>query len=54
MDYLTTDTELKAVADAIRAQTGSSQPIVYPTGFVSEIGSIDSGTEYESADDKQY
>jgi hypothetical protein len=53
MDYLTTDTELKAVADAIRAQTGGSQPITYPSGFVTEIASIDGG-EYESADDKQY
>ncbi len=52
MDYLTTDTELKAVADAIRAQTGGSQPITYPNGFVTEIASI-SG-EYESADNKQY
>lgn len=53
MDYLTTDAELRAVADAIRAQTGSSQPIEYPAGFVSEIGQI-SGSEYESADNKRY
>lgn len=53
MDYLTTDTELKAVADAIRAQTGSSQPIEYPDGYVSEIGQI-SGAEYESADSIRY
>lgn len=54
MDYLTTDAELKAVADAIRAKTGGSSPITYPDGFTSEIGKIDGGTEYESADDKRY
>jgi hypothetical protein len=51
MDYLTTDTELKAVADAIRAQTGSSEPITYPTGFTAQIASI--GT-YEDGDTKRY
>lgn len=54
MDYLTTDTELKAVADAIRAKTGDTGPITYPNGFTSEIGKIDSGPEYESADNKRY
>ena len=54
MDYLTTDTELRAVADAIRAQTGGTQPITYPDGFVTGISSIDSGASYESADDKRY
>ena len=53
MDYITTDTELKSVADAIRARTGGSQPITYPSGYVTEIGNI-VGTEYESADDKRY
>jgi len=51
MDYLTTDTELRAVADAIRAQTGSTEPITYPTGFTAQIATIG---DYESADEKRY
>lgn len=36
-DYLTNDTDLQAVADAIRAKGGTSAPLVYPSGFVSAI-----------------
>ena len=42
-DYLTTDTELASVANAIRSKGGTSSPLVYPTGFVSAINAIPSG-----------
>lgn len=42
-DYLTTDTELQSVANAIRAKSGVSGSLVYPTGFVSAIESISTG-----------
>lgn len=47
-DYLTTDTELTSVANAIRTKGGTSASLVYPTGFVTAIGNID--TAYPSAD----
>lgn len=37
------DSSLTAVADAIRAKTGKSESIEFPDGFVSEIGSIETG-----------
>ena len=43
MDYLTNDTDLKKVADAIRAKGGTSAQLVYPSGFVSAIQAIPSG-----------
>lgn len=36
-EYLTTDTDLKKVADAIRATTGGTAPLSFPDGFVSAI-----------------
>jgi len=39
-DYLTTDTDLTAVADAIRAKGGTSAALTYPDEFVSAIGAI--------------
>lgn len=42
-DYLTTDTDLTAVADAIRAKGGTSAALEYPDGFVSAIGAISTG-----------
>lgn len=42
MDYLTNDTDLKKVADAIRAKGGTSDPLAYPSGFVSAIQAIKS------------
>ena len=42
MDYLTNDTDLKKVADAIRAKGGTSDPLAYPNGFVSAIQAIKS------------
>lgn len=41
-DYLTNDTDLQAVADAIRDKGGTSAPLTYPDGFVSAIGAIKS------------
>lgn len=42
-DYLTTDTELTSVANAIRTKGGTSSALVYPTGFVSAIQNLPSG-----------
>jgi hypothetical protein len=42
-NYLATDTDLEAVADAIRAKSGGSGQLAFPSGFVSEIGNIPSG-----------
>ena len=39
-DYLTNDTDLKAVADAIRAKGGTSEPLTYPGGFALAIEQI--------------
>lgn len=47
-DYLTTDTELASVANAIRTKSGTSTQLIYPAGFVSAIGAIT--TPYPSAD----
>lgn len=42
-DYKVTDAQLISVANAIRAKTGKSEQIEFPTEFVSEIGSISGG-----------
>lgn len=42
-NYLTTDTELTSVADAIRTKGGTSADLTYPTGFVSAINAIPTG-----------
>lgn len=42
-NYLTTDTDLEAVADAIRAKGGTSADLVFPSGFVDAIDAIESG-----------
>lgn len=47
MDYLTNDTDIKKVADAIRAKGGTSTPLAYPSGFVSAIQAIPSGSAKE-------
>lgn len=39
-NYLATDTDLTAVANAIRLKTGKSNQMMFPTEFVSEIGKI--------------
>ena len=43
----TTSEDLTSVANAIRAKTGNSSALVYPTGFVSAIGGITTGTAYD-------
>lgn len=42
-DYLTTDTELASVANAIRTKGGTSSPLVYPAGFINAINAIPTG-----------
>ena len=39
-DYLTNETDLKVVADAIRAKGATSAPLVFPNGFASAISAI--------------
>ena len=41
MDYITTDSDLTGIANAIRSKTYRQNPISYPSGFVSEINSIE-------------
>lgn len=42
-EYLTRKSELMELADAIRAKSGTSAQLVYPTGFVSAIQAIQTG-----------
>ena len=42
-EYLTNTTDLTKVADAIRTKGGTSDPLVYPDGFVTAIGNIQTG-----------
>lgn len=42
-NYLVDGQDLTAVADAIRAKGGTSDPLVFPTGFVSAVQAIPSG-----------
>lgn len=42
-NYLTTDTELTSIADAIRTKGGTTAQLTYPTGFVSAINDIQTG-----------
>ncbi len=42
-DYLTTDTELVSVANAIRTKGGTSDPLEWPQGYVDAIGAISGG-----------
>lgn len=41
--YLTTDTDLTSIANAIRTKGGTSAPLAYPLGFVSAINNIEGG-----------
>lgn len=43
MNYLTTDTDLTAVADAIREKGGTSASLSFPDGFVNAIMTISGG-----------
>lgn len=42
-NYLTTDTDLTAVANAIRTKGGTSAQLTFPQGFVDAIGAISGG-----------
>jgi len=39
--YYTTTEELTSIANAIRAKTGNNSALIYPSGFINEIGNID-------------
>ena len=39
-EYLTTDIDLKKVADGIRSRTGKTAPLAFPDGYVTEIGTL--------------
>ena len=41
--YLTNDTDLTSVADAIRTKGGTTASLVYPTGFITAINNISGG-----------
>lgn len=43
VDSAQLDSDLKDVADAIRAKSGGESPLAFPSGFISEIGNIPSG-----------
>lgn len=43
VDSAQLDSDLEDVADAIRAKSGGSGSLAFPAGFVSEIGSIETG-----------
>lgn len=40
-DYLTTNTELSSVADAIRQKTHGTDLLMYPNEFIAAISSLD-------------
>ena len=42
-EYIATDTELTSVANAIRAKVETSDPLVFPSGFVNAINAIPTG-----------
>lgn len=44
VQYITTDEELTSIADAIRSKGGTSAQLVYPTGFITAIGNISTGS----------
>lgn len=46
-NYLTTDTDLTAVANAIRSKGGTSEPLFFPHGFVDAIDAIEAGNPLE-------
>ena len=49
--YLTDGDDLTSVANAIRAKSGGSGQLAFPSGFVSELGNIPSGGGGYSAQD---
>lgn len=47
-NYVVTDTELTNIANAVREKTGKSAAISFPSGYVSEIESIETGGDTPS------
>ena len=43
-EYLVSDTQIASIADAIRSKGGTTDALVFPTGFVSAIEAIQTGT----------
>ena len=50
-EYIVKDTELTAVANAIRAKTGGTDAITFPDGFASAIAEITTGIDAEVMED---
>lgn len=46
-DYITNDTELTSIANAIRTKGGTSASLVYPSGFISAINAIPTGSSID-------
>lgn len=46
-DYITNDTELTSIANAIRTKGGTSTSLVYPSGFISAINAIPTGSSID-------
>ena len=51
-DYLTNDTDLQSVANAIRTKTGTTGSLTYPSGFASAISGIASDCNATAGDIK--
>ena len=43
MNYITTDSELISIANAIRTKGGTSTGLAFPSEFINAIGNITSG-----------
>ena len=43
MNYVVTDEQLRAIADAIREKGGTSAQLLFPDGFVTAVGAIETG-----------
>lgn len=46
--YLTQDSSLTSIANAIRSKSGTSEALNYPDGFISAINNIDGGSSTTS------
>lgn len=47
-EYLVQDTSLTAVADAIRAKTGGTEPLMFPDGMTEAIAGITGGEDLDA------
>lgn len=50
-NYIVTDTDMTAVAEAIRAKRGTSDALEFPGGFVDAVSAIETGGEGYTIDD---